>query len=125
MRVPVSAFFIQMLFAMATWAQTGTPALQCIANAGVPPTVRVEGLTELVGDVVLQCTRGPGAVPTPLGQPVPMVNITVRYNAPLTNAHLPDGPSDALLLIDEPNTQGTLPTIPPINFAPTPVPPAQ
>ena len=32
--------------------------LVCSTNAGVPPVVRAEGYTELVGDIVLVCTGG-------------------------------------------------------------------
>jgi len=37
-------------------------AFTCIANAGTPVIVRVEGITELVGDLLLQCY---GGNPTP------------------------------------------------------------
>src|SRR5436190_2171801 len=86
----------------------GQPAFTCATNAGVPPTVRSESLTELVGDVVFGCK---GGVPTALGSPVPTVNITIGLNVPVTNAHTPDGPSDVLLLIDEPNATPTSATI--------------
>ena len=36
----------------------------CTANAGTPVIVRVEGITELVGDLLLQCV---GGQPTPKG----------------------------------------------------------
>jgi uncharacterized protein (TIGR03437 family) len=89
-----------ILFASAAaFGQLNTPAIQCVANAAVPPTVRSEGLTELVGDVTLQCT---GGVPTAAGLPVPPVNITVFLNTQVTNKVNLDGTSDALLLIDEP-----------------------
>src|SRR5258706_2124039 len=105
------------LISAPTLAQNA-PALQCIANAGVPPTVRSEGLTELAGDVVLKCT---GGSPTPLGLPVPTTNLRLTLNTPVTNAHTLDGTTDALLLIDEPNSG---PTAPPINFTPAAVPPS-
>jgi hypothetical protein len=59
------------------------PAFQCIANAGVPPLVRSEGVTELVGDIVLNCDGGvplPGAIPgqaLPGNVTLPTVNIRI------------------------------------------------
>lgn len=88
------------------------PVLQCIANVGATPTVRTEGLTERVGDVVFNCT---GGTPLPLGAAVPTTNLTLRFNVPVTNAHTPDGPSDVLLLIDEP---GATSSSAPILFQP-------
>src|SRR6185295_10571160 len=64
---------------------------------------------------LLRCT---GGTPLPLGAAVPTTNLTLRFNAPITNAHTPDGPSDAFLLIDEPNAT---PTSSPILFAPAPI----
>jgi len=77
-----------------------TPALQCTVNAAVTPTVRSEGLTELVGDVVLKCG---GGAPTPAGQPVPQANITMFLNTQVTSRLLsPFGISEAVLLVDDP-----------------------
>ncbi len=53
------------LFALAAGASAqivpSASAMQCIANASVPPLVRAEGLTELTGDLTLNCS---GGVPT-------------------------------------------------------------
>ena len=35
-----------------------TPAFNCVANAANPVIVRAEGLTELVGDLTLNCNGG-------------------------------------------------------------------
>jgi hypothetical protein len=82
------------------------PAFTCSVTAGVPPLVRAEGVTELVGDIVLNCT---GGVPTRAGTPVPRANITVRLNTNVTNRLARNtevaNPSDALLMIDEPGTR--------------------
>jgi uncharacterized protein (TIGR03437 family) len=75
------------------------PPFTCVANADTPPTLRTEGLTELIGDLVLQCT---GGTPTPAGQIVPPVKISLMLNTNVTSRLLPTGLSDALLLIDEP-----------------------
>ena len=57
------------------------PAQTCNVS-GVPLTIRAEGQTELLGDLLLSC-QGPSAgfVPTPLGQPVPRVNFRIALYA--------------------------------------------
>jgi hypothetical protein len=57
---PVLAIVAVMftLTAPSASAQTVGPAFSCTANAGVPPVVRAEGITELTGDVILNCTGG-------------------------------------------------------------------
>ena len=76
-------------------------AFTCLANAGVPPIVRAEGITELVGDVVLTCS---GGTATPAGQPIPLSNLTIFLNTNITSRLV--GPaangSEGLVLIDEP-----------------------
>jgi len=74
-------------------------AFTCTANAGTPVIVRVEGITELVGDLLLQCV---GGNPTPKGQPVPVTNLRLTLNTNITSRLLGSGFIDALLLIDEP-----------------------
>ncbi len=90
-------------------AQTQAPPFVCTANAGTPPTVRAEGLTELVGDLVLNCQ---GGTPTVAGQFVPQVNIQLFLNTNITS-RLVGGEAtafggtvfnEALLIIDEPNS---------------------
>jgi hypothetical protein len=61
--------------------------------------VRYEGITELVGDLLLQCT---GGQPTPVGQPIPAQNVTLTLNTNVTSPLLGSGYIDALLLIDDP-----------------------
>jgi hypothetical protein len=75
------------------------PALQCTANAGVPPIVRAEGVAEQVGDLVLNCN---GGNPTAAGATVPQVNVQIFLNVNVTSRLLADPWSEALLLIDEP-----------------------
>lgn len=83
--------------------QVVNAALQCTANAGVPPLVRAEGLTELVGDVTLNCT---GGVPTQAGAIVPGTNVRVFLNTNITSRILATTGSfsEALLMIDEPHS---------------------
>ncbi len=74
----------------------------CSANAGVPPVVRAEGVTELLGDIVLACT---GGTPTAAGLPVPGRNIVVSLNTDITSrlVGFPSSVTEALLVIDEPS----------------------
>jgi len=67
----------------------------------VTPTLRQEGLTELVGDILLDCTAVPGSGPTPVGAPIPQANITVSLGATLSTPNIGLG-LDALLLVDDP-----------------------
>lgn len=77
-------------------------AFGCATNAGVPPLVRAEGITELVGDVVLNCT---GGTPTAVGAPVPQVNFQIFLNTNVTSRLQADPWSEALLTIDDPTPQ--------------------
>ncbi|MCP5113364.1 MAG: hypothetical protein GY953_21230, partial [bacterium] len=81
-------------------AQIVNPAFQCTANAGVPPIVRAEGIAELVGDVVLNCT---GGTPTALAVPVPQVNFRIFLNVNVTSWLLDGNRNEALLIIDDPD----------------------
>lgn len=94
---------VTMLTGLAVSANAQlAPAFQCVANAGVPPIIRGEGYTELVGDVTLNCT---GGVPTTAGQPVPQVNFQIFLNTNATSRILAGGIfSEALLIFDEPNS---------------------
>jgi hypothetical protein len=82
-------------------AQTVPQPLACTANAGQPPTIRAEGLTELVGDVVLRCT---GGEPTANGQVVPQANITVALSTNITSRIIDSPWTEALLIVDEPHS---------------------
>ncbi|HTM49070.1 MAG TPA: hypothetical protein VL285_10330 [Bryobacteraceae bacterium] len=89
--------------AVTASAQPNTP-FQCFANGGVSTPARSEGLTELVGDLVLNCI---GGVPTAPGGTIPPVNIQVFLNTSLTSRLLTTSTSgtqysEALLLLDEP-----------------------
>jgi hypothetical protein len=89
-----------------------TTAIQCTASAAVPPQLRAEGYTELIGDITLTCTGGsaPG-----IGNFIPQANIVVNLPATITSRLIGSG-SEALLLIDEPGAsaseQGLGPTLP-------------
>jgi hypothetical protein len=85
-------------------AQTGgggpTP-LTCASNTTSTPTVRFEGQTEAVGDIVVSCT---GGQQIPSGGTTPQINLTVSFPTPVTSRLLNGNVSEALLLIDEPNS---------------------
>src|SRR5208337_2805094 len=78
----VLALFAGLASAQVAMSTAGTGPFQCTASVAVPPEIRAEGLTELVGDIVLTCSGGP--VPT-LGQPISTVNITVSFPTNVTN----------------------------------------
>jgi hypothetical protein len=80
--------------------------------AGAPANVRAEGYTELVGDVLITCT---GGKPTAAGQFVPQATITASLNTNITSKlTTSSGWSEALLIIDEPNSPGN-PGVPILN----------
>jgi hypothetical protein len=114
----ITALAVLALFAGFANAQilsstAGTGPFQCTASVAVPPVLRAEGLTELVGDIVLTCTGG--ATPT-VGALLPTANVTVSFQSNVTsrllNYNLSTSPSsvtspftsEALLLIDEPGS---------------------
>src|SRR5687767_10860327 len=98
---PVLAVFALLLGATSAYGQgaTGAP-LQCTANSGVPPVVRAEGYTELVGDIVISCTGGNPAAPF-------LANFQVFLNTNITSRLLGSNQSEALLMIDEPGLPRT------------------
>jgi hypothetical protein len=91
-------------FALAQVGPTGQP-LSCTTQVAVTPQLRGEGFTEQTGDITINCTGGSTLAP---GSPIPLINVTVSYNATVTSRLLASGttnvPSEALLLIDEPGS---------------------
>lgn len=91
-----------MILSASAFAQT---PLSCTAQAAGTPSIRAEGLTELVGDILINCS---GGTPTLEGQPIPQVNIQVATSGPsITSRTLGTGSTssrftEALLFIDEP-----------------------
>ncbi len=94
-----SFLLVGLCLVMASLASAQTPAFQCVANAGVPPLVRAEGLTEQVGDLVLNCNNGTS---TALGANVPQVNVRIFLNTNVTSRIVATGWNEAFLIIDEP-----------------------
>ncbi len=82
-------------------AQIGGTAVTCNNGGATTPIVRSQGLTELMGDLVLNCT---GGSPTLANQAVPPVNITVILSVNITSKLTASSLyNEALLIIDEPN----------------------
>jgi hypothetical protein len=102
----------------------GGAPLVCSANSTSLPTLRSEGLTEAVGDIVIVCT---GGFQLPPGQLSPQVNITVSLTSQVTSRLLNGSVSAALLLLDDPNS-GLASPVPgygpaePFTFCGTPLP---
>ena len=70
------------------WTAIASPAeLTCAANAAVAPTVRGEGLTELVSDVVLACTEI-GLLVDPDDSPLPLIDSAAVHARELGRATL-------------------------------------
>jgi len=100
------ALFTGLASAQVGPSTTSTGAFTCATtNASVTPTLRAEGYTEAVGDIVLICSGGT----LPLGNngvPVPTANFTIFLNTAVTSRLLPtstiSNASEALLMIDEP-----------------------
>ena len=94
----VLAALALLLGAASTVSAAG---FQCQTNAATPQQARQQGITELMGDLVLNCT---GGVNTTAGTTVPTVNITVTLNTEVTSRLLDDNVdgSEAILLADEP-----------------------
>ncbi len=97
----------------AAYAQGSS--FSCSATA-VPNIVRAEGITELLGDLILNCT---GGLTTPGGQPIPLQNVVitvggVNVTSRIVGSTNPTSPtydvSEALLLIDEPYPATPYPT---------------
>lgn len=100
--IPVLAVLALVLFGATTAsAQVVPSSLACVATAAVPPIVRAEGITELVGDLLLRCN---GGVPTAPGVAIPPVNVQIFMNTNVTSKLLVSATSltEALLMLDEP-----------------------
>jgi len=87
----------------------GVNGVTCTANAAVPPALRAEGLTELAGDIVLNCS---GGTSISAGLQIPQANIQVFFNTQVTSRvnSGTTGPGEAVLTVDEPTVLQTSPT---------------
>jgi hypothetical protein len=71
-----------------------TQPFTCVVNAGVPPLVRAEGLTELVGDLVIVCTGGQAGT-------TQHANVQLFLNTNITSRQIGSSDTEALLIVDE------------------------
>ena len=93
---------LALLAGLSVPVRAQAPPFACTTNVAVPPIVRGEGYTELIGDITLNCT---GGIPTPTGQAVPPVNFTVLLNTNITSKLLAGNLyNEALLIVDEPHS---------------------
>jgi len=96
------ALAVVVLLAGFSIPASAQSSVNCNNGGATPPLVRAEGLTELMGDLVLTCSGGPNG--TPAGQVVPQINITVILSVTITSKLTASGLyNEALLIIDEPN----------------------
>ncbi len=121
----VIAAAVLALFAGLAGAQVTGPgstgAFTCSANVAVPPQLRSEGLTDLIGDIVITCSGGQLPPPGTAGTAIPTANFVVSLQTNVTSRIIGSGGlSEALLMIDEPGSalagpvQGSGPTAPQI-----------
>jgi large repetitive protein len=99
-----TALAVPLVFAGIASAQVtggGSTPLTCNVNTSATPILRSEGITEQVGDIVITCSGGSILAN---GTPASLVNITVSLTSQVTSRLLGTGASEALLLIDEPNS---------------------
>jgi hypothetical protein len=95
------ALALVALIAGLTVPASAQVPVSCTNNSGAPVIVRAQGITEQVGDLVFVCT---GGIPTAAGQPVQQVTFTVSLNVNVTSKLTSGTFTEALLLIDEPNS---------------------
>jgi uncharacterized membrane protein len=94
----------------------GQGQFECASNTAVTPTLRAEGFTERVGDIVVICTGG--VVPVS-GSILPQANFTLFLNTAVTSRiqDPANGASEALLVIDEAGATANEPFAPPAQLA--------
>jgi len=96
----VLALFTGLASAQVNVGGSQTGPFSCTAAAVNPTQVRSEGVTELLGDIVITCQGGNQITQ---GSLVPTANIVVALGSTsVTSRVIANGLSEALLLIDEP-----------------------
>jgi hypothetical protein len=108
------------LAAAQDYGNAGGPVV--CSSTSVIPQLRTEGVTELVGDIIIQCTGGNAAASGTVA--ISQINVAVTLSASAVTSRLAPGgvppgasgtPSEALLLVDEPG-MGKLGPVP--NYGP-------
>ncbi len=85
----ILSFAVFILSASAAWSQA---PFNCSTGAGNPP-LRAEGITEVVGDILINCTGGtPGVTDT--------INLAVFLNVNVTNRITVSNATDVALTVD-------------------------
>src|ERR1035438_1395124 len=74
----VLALFAGFASAQIANSNASTGPFTCNASVAVPPVLRAEGLTELVGDIVLTC-QGGAVVPPGTNLALNTANVTVSF----------------------------------------------
>jgi len=98
---------VALLAGLSIPASAQGTAVNCINGGATTPIVRAEGLTELMGDLVLNCS---GGNPTVANAAVAPVNITIILSVNITSKLTASGLyNEALLIIDEPNAASPSP----------------
>jgi len=92
--LPAVAMLALVAFTSMPASAQAPGAFACTATAGVPPLARAEGITELVGDIVLNCSGGSGAAIT--------ANVQIFLNTNVTSRIITGNTTEALLLLGEP-----------------------
>ncbi len=90
--------FVAILIASSCTA-LAAQSLRCRTRVENFAFVRVEGLAEIVGDLVIECT---GGTPTPAGQQLPSVDFEVELNTEVSSRILEGNRLEALIFIDDP-----------------------
>ncbi len=89
-------------------ARAETPLPTCfVTNGSIIPTIRFEGMTELIGDIVIVCS---GGVPVATGNALPQISISVSLNTTSITSRLESNGTEALVIVDDPGA--ALPTSP-------------
>ena len=94
----IGSVFVLLIFRTVPLAAQGPLTCNVLS---VPTQLRAEGLTELIGDIVLTCS---GGTPTAAGKSIAQANVSVYLNTNVTSRILSNGASEALLLLDEPGS---------------------
>ncbi len=113
-RVLTALALIAVFTALASAQVPVTQTMTCSVSPDTTPSIRAEGKTELVGNLVITCTGGP--TPTD-GAPLSKTSITVDFGVPVTS-RVSGTTSEVLLTIDAPGSVTTLLSQTP-NFGPS------
>jgi hypothetical protein len=110
-----------LLLGIGSSAANAQGTMQCTTTAGggVNNIIRSEGITELLGDLIINCTNGTPTAPTVA---IPLENIQISINAYITS-RIEDpatSASEALLLVDSPYPATGIFPVPPNGGAQAP-----